>query len=91
MLDKAQAIAKVIDYIEETKSSYPTTNLVAERFEVGWRVFEPVAPDTPEDQYPYGRAVFLIGDDEFIMRSSSSVPPRRSIADFMAHREPGSD
>ncbi|OBA78593.1 hypothetical protein A9W99_23265 [Mycobacterium sp. 1164966.3] len=57
------AIAAVRDYIRDKKITYSTTDLVAERFPLGWSVYAPPA-----------MAVFLVGDSGRIEQTSSSTP-----------------
>ncbi|WP_328404715.1 hypothetical protein [Nocardia sp. NBC_00403] len=75
------AIARVRDYITGhalDTEGYPLFQLVAERFDVGWMVYVPVA----EGEIAIGRAIFYIGDDGVLEPSSSSVAPAHYIADF---------
>ncbi|WP_406235154.1 hypothetical protein [Nocardia sp. NBC_01009] len=76
-----EAIARVRDYITGRgldTSGYPLSQLVADRFDVGWMVYVPVA----EDEIAIGRAIFYIGDDGVLEPSSSSIAPGIYIADF---------
>lgn len=77
--DRAHAISAVIDYLRRNGIDYPTTDLVADRFEAGWSVYAPVRVDTNDpDSFldvPVGRAVFLIGDGGRIEQASTSQPP----------------
>ncbi|WP_227999532.1 hypothetical protein [Nocardia australiensis] len=77
----AAAIARVRDYITGRgldTSGYPLSQLVANRFEVGWMVYVPVT----EGEIAIGRAIFYIGDDGVLEPSSSSIAPGIYIADF---------
>ncbi|MEV6426590.1 hypothetical protein [Nocardia sp. NPDC051463] len=76
-----EAIARVREYITGHRldtEGYPLSQLVAERFDVGWMLYVPVA----EGEIAFGRAIFYIGDDGVLEPSSSSVAPARYIADF---------
>lgn len=100
-ISAAQAIAAVSDRIRSTGIDYPTTGLVADRFESGWSVYAPVQVDTNDPlaflDMPVGRAVFLVGDSGRIEQTSSSTPPQAARARFaeqertQAHRAPAPD
>ncbi|WP_139347620.1 hypothetical protein [Nocardia donostiensis] len=75
------AISRVRDYItgrELDTTGYPLSELVAERFSVGWMVYAPV----PEGEIAIGRAVFYVDDDGVLEHSTSSVAPATVIAEF---------
>ncbi|MFE7798461.1 hypothetical protein [Nocardia sp. NPDC057440] len=76
-----EAIARVRDYITGRgidTDGYPLSQLVADRFEVGWMVYVPVA----SGEIAIGRAIFYIGDDGVLEPSSSSIAPAVYMADF---------
>ncbi|MEZ0363588.1 hypothetical protein ACAG26_07760 [Mycobacterium sp. pUA109] len=79
-MDAAAAIASVTEHVRGAGMNYPTTGLVADRFETGWSVYAPVELDTNDPMsfldMPVGRAVFLIGDSGRIEQVSSSIPPQ---------------
>lgn len=87
-MDEAQAISLVTEWIQWRGLDYPTDDLVAERFEVGWSVFAPVDIDESDPiaflEMPVGRSVFLVGDSGRIEESSSSVLPGVAEAEFTA-------
>ncbi|WP_245548256.1 hypothetical protein [Nocardia pneumoniae] len=67
-----EAIARVRDYIAGLgldTTGYPTSQLAAQRFSVGWAVSVPV----PEGKIALGRATFYIGDDG-VLEYSSAAP-----------------
>lgn len=78
-LEASEAIARVVLWIRARGLDYPTEELTAERFSVGWSVCAPVQIDESDPlsflDMPVGRAVFLIGDSGRIEESSSSVAP----------------
>ncbi|OBK21559.1 hypothetical protein A5634_09980 [Mycobacterium asiaticum] len=78
-LSEDEAIAAVREYIQLRKIPYPTENLVADRFPLGWSVYAPVQVDTSDPtaflDMPVERTVFLIGDSGRIEPTSSSRPP----------------
>jgi hypothetical protein len=76
-----EAISRVRDYIMGRRldtTGYPLSQLIAERFSVGWMVYVPV----PEGQIAIGRAIFYIGDDGVLEPSSSSIVPELFQAEF---------
>jgi hypothetical protein len=76
-----EAIARVRDYITGRRldtEGYPLSQLVANRFDVGWMVYVPVT----EGDIAIGRAIFYIGDDGVLEPSSSSIAPAKYIAEF---------
>lgn len=80
-LPKEQAILRVRQYIEAhgwDTSGYPLSELVADRFSVGWMVFVPV----PRGEMAIGRAIFYVDDDGVLEQSSSSTAPSVFIAGF---------
>ncbi|WP_405796086.1 hypothetical protein [Streptomyces sp. NBC_01506] len=74
------AIARVRQYVLAlgNTSGYSASELVADRFSIGWRVYVPV----PRGEISIGRAIFYIADDGVLVHSSSSVAPSQFIADF---------
>ncbi|THV35591.1 hypothetical protein [Glycomyces buryatensis] len=80
-MNETEAIDRVRAYIHGKYPDYPTDNLVAERFEVGWTVFP---QSDPEDfgSLRIGQTIFLIGDSGIIMETSSSLPPGQPEAEF---------
>ncbi|KQH79205.1 hypothetical protein AO501_14125 [Mycobacterium gordonae] len=86
-ISAAEAIAAVSDYIRATGIDYPTGGLVADRFEAGWSVFQPVRVDTGDSDaflaMPVDRAVFLIGDSGRIEQTTSSTPPQLARQRFV--------
>lgn len=88
-INRAQAVALVTEYIHEVGIDYPTTGLVADRFEAGWAVYAPVPVDTNDPgaflDMPVGRAVFLVGDSGRIEQASSSTPPQLARQRFAEH------
>ncbi|GFG67509.1 hypothetical protein MKUB_49990 [Mycobacterium kubicae] len=87
IVDAAQAVAAVAEHIRYTGIDYPTTDLVAERFEAGWSVYAPVQVDTSNAaafaELPVGRAVFLIGESGRIEQTSSSTPLQEARQRFI--------
>ncbi|HEX6684428.1 MAG TPA: hypothetical protein VF062_16620 [Candidatus Limnocylindrales bacterium] len=85
-MDKAEAIARVTEYILWRDLDYPTHGLDADRFEVGWTVYAPVEVDETDPMsfldIPVGRSVFLVGDSGRIEEASSSEPPGQAEARF---------
>lgn len=76
-----EAISRVRDYITGNRfdtTGYPLSQLVAERFGVGWMIHVPV----PEGRIAIGRAVFYVGDDGVLEHASSSIAPATYMADF---------
>ncbi|OBK15454.1 hypothetical protein [Mycobacterium asiaticum] len=98
-MNAAQAVAAVTEHVRRAGIDYPTTDLVADRFEVGWSVYAPVRVESDDPtaflNIPLGRAVFLIGDSGRIEQTSSSVPPQVARNLFtereraLAHRSAG--
>ncbi|MEC3919244.1 hypothetical protein [Nocardia sp. CDC160] len=81
-IPSAAAISRVRDYIigrDLDTDGYPLSELVAERFAVGWMIYVPV----PEDEIAIGRAIFYVTDDGVLEHSSSSIPP----AEYMSECE----
>jgi hypothetical protein len=82
MLDELEAIRRVRIYVDEKYPTYPSGDLTARRFEIGWTVF----PKPEQDDFNsirVGQTVFLIGDSGEIMEASGSVPPSRRVAEFV--------
>ncbi|OHT81190.1 hypothetical protein [Mycobacteroides saopaulense] len=52
-------------------ANYPLDRLVADRLDIGWQVFAPVA----DGQIAIGRMVFLVADDGIVDQASTSAPP----------------
>ncbi|MEU7628515.1 hypothetical protein AB0C34_00825 [Nocardia sp. NPDC049220] len=80
-MSAAEAISRVRDYVIGWRldtTGYPLSQLVAERFSVGWMVFVPV----PEGHIAIGRAIFYVGDDGVLEHSSSSIAPEVYLAEF---------
>ncbi|WP_328324443.1 hypothetical protein [Streptomyces sp. NBC_00455] len=80
-LPEEQAILRVRQYIEAQgmdTTGYPLSELVADRFSIGWMVFVPV----PRGGMAIGRAIFYVDDDGVLEPSSSSVAPSTFIAGF---------
>jgi hypothetical protein len=80
-MHEEDAIARVRQYILTyfgNAPDYPVSELVADRFSIGWMVYVPV----PRGEMAIGRAIFYIADDGVLVQSSSSVAPRRFVADF---------
>lgn len=86
-ISAAEAIAAVSDYLRATGIDYPTGGLVADRFEAGWSVYQPVRVDTGDPDaflaMPVDRAVFLVGDSGRIEQTSSSTPPQLARQRFV--------
>ncbi|MGK3208018.1 hypothetical protein [Amycolatopsis sp. MEPSY49] len=86
-MDEAQAISTVVSWIRSTGMDYPTEGLEAERFEVGWCVYEPVEVDDSDPfaflEMPVGRTLFLVGDSGRVKLVSSSTPPRVAQDEFV--------
>ncbi|MEU6860359.1 hypothetical protein AB0B28_15995 [Glycomyces sp. NPDC046736] len=86
-MNEQAAIDRVREYAREKYPDYPTADLVAERFEIGWTIFpRPASGDiAPEDisTIRIGRTIFLIGDSGTIMEASSSLPPGQPEAEFV--------
>jgi hypothetical protein len=70
-----EAVAAVREYVRRQEIDYPTEDLAADRFPLGWSVYAP---------RHVGRPVFLIGDSGRIERTSSSVPPEHAQRRFTA-------
>lgn len=89
-ISAADAIAAVTEHLRSAGIDYPTVGLVADRFEAGWSVYEPIAVDTSDPtaflDMPVDRAVFLVGDSGRIEQTSSSAPPELARQRF-AERE----
>jgi hypothetical protein len=80
--DEAAAIARVKAYVEDRYPAYPTDDLTASRFALGWTVFPRRRdPDDFATLRP-GQSVFLIGDSGDIMEASGSRPPHERTAEF---------
>ncbi|MFE6621192.1 hypothetical protein [Streptomyces sp. NPDC057740] len=80
-MHEEDAIARVREYILAVAGNnpgYAVSDLVADRFSIGWMVYVPV----PSGQMAIGRAIFYIADDGFLVHSSSSVAPSTFVADF---------
>lgn len=76
-LPKEQAILRVRQYIEAQgldTTGYPLSELVADRFSIGWMVYVPGGG--------IGRAIFYVDDDGVLEHSSSSTAPLTFIAGF---------
>lgn len=76
------AIAKVVRHLldsGEDLAEFPVEQLQAERIDVGWMVYVPVAPG----EIAVGRAIFYVADDGVLERSSSSIAPSRYIGEFV--------
>lgn len=86
-ISAAEAIAAVGDYLRAMGIDYPTGGLVADRFEAGWSVYQPVRVDTSDPDaflaMPVDRAVFLVGDSGRIEQTSSSTPPQLARQRFV--------
>lgn len=86
-MDEAQAISTVVSWIRSTGMDYPTEGLEAERFEVGWCVYAPVAVDDSDPfaflELPVGQTLFLVGDSGRVKLVSSSTPPRTAQDEFV--------
>lgn len=76
------------DWIRSHGLDYPTEDLEADRFEVGWCVYAPVDIDESDPmaflEMPVGRSVFFIGDSGRIQEMLSSVPPQQAYDEFTA-------
>ncbi|MFF1650106.1 hypothetical protein [Streptomyces sp. NPDC058240] len=80
-LPQEQAILRVRQYIETQDwdiTGYPLSELVADRFSIGWMVYVPV----PRGEMAIGRAIFYVDDDGVLEQSSSSTAPSVFIAAF---------
>ncbi|AOR37608.1 hypothetical protein BFF78_39315 [Streptomyces fodineus] len=76
-LPEEQAILRVRQYIEAQgldTTGYPLSELVADRFSIGWMVYVPGGG--------IGRAIFYVDDDGVLEHSSSSTAPLTFIAGF---------
>jgi hypothetical protein len=80
--DEREAIARVRAYAQERFPDYPTQELVAVRFAIGWTVFP---WNGPQDitTLRCGQMIFLIGDSGQIMEGSGSRPPGERQAEFI--------
>ncbi|MCP9625439.1 hypothetical protein NMK54_35440 [Nocardia otitidiscaviarum] len=80
-MPSGQAISRVRDYVtgpgSDTAGDF-LSELVAERFEVGWMVYAPVS-DKP---IAADRTIFYLADDGVLEHSSSAITPADYIAEF---------
>jgi hypothetical protein len=87
-MDAEQAISLTVEWIRTNGIDYPTEDLVADRFEVGWSVYAPVTVDESDPMafldIPVGRSVFLVGDSGRIKEVTTSTPPPQARAEFAA-------
>ncbi len=82
-MNEQQAIDLVKAHINERGyTNYPTDNLEAERFEIGWTVFNANDP-TDIKSLRVGQTIFHIGDNGHIEESSSSFPPGQAEKAFV--------
>ncbi|WP_329028615.1 hypothetical protein [Streptomyces sp. NBC_01423] len=80
-MHEEDAIARVREYIlarDLNGPGYSVSELIADRFSVGWMIYVPV----PRGEMAIGRAIFYITDDGVFKHSSSSVAPSRAVADL---------
>ncbi|MGW7362013.1 hypothetical protein ACWGI8_00965 [Streptomyces sp. NPDC054841] len=79
-MHEEDAIARVREYMLSLSLNgpgYSVSELIAERFSVGWMIYVPV----PRGEIAIGRAIFYVTDDGGFKHSSSSVAPTRAIAE----------
>ncbi|MFD6276362.1 hypothetical protein ACFWFI_12430, partial [Streptomyces sp. NPDC060209] len=80
-MQEEDAVARVRAYILARNLNgpeYPVSELIGDRFSVGWMVYVPV----PRGEISIGRAIFYVTDDGVLKHSSSSVAPTRAVADL---------
>ncbi|MFE7277300.1 hypothetical protein [Streptomyces sp. NPDC057623] len=76
-LPEEQAMLRVRQYVEAQgldTTGYPLSELVADRFSIGWMVYVPGGG--------IGRAIFYVDDDGVLEQSSSSTAPLTFTAGF---------
>lgn len=87
-MDAAKAISLVTEWIRSRGLDYPTSELEADPFDGGWSVYAPVEVDESDPMafldMPVGRSVFLVGETGRIKEVTTSTPPQRAIAEFLA-------
>lgn len=80
-MPSGQAISRVRDYVTGLGSDTAEdslSELVAERFEVGWMVYAPVS----DKRITADRTIFYLTDDGVLEHSSSAITPADYIAEF---------
>lgn len=80
-MHEEDAVARVRAYILARNLNgpgYSVSELIGDRFSVGWMVYVPV----PRGEIAIGRAIFYVTDDGVFLHSSSSIAPARAIADL---------
>ncbi len=83
-MDEKVALQNVRRHIRDNEyDDYAVDDLVAERFDVGWRVFARFPEVRSPNDIVVGRKIFLIGDNGRIMESSSSFPPKEQVRRFV--------
>lgn len=87
-IDQITAKELVVSFCRKNQidtTNYGLDHLVADRLDMGWQVFAPVA----DGEVAIGRAVFLVADDGVVEQTSTSVPPSQNefvFADRFAKR-----
>ncbi|WP_326764479.1 hypothetical protein OG978_07705 [Streptomyces sp. NBC_01591] len=80
-MHEEDALARVRQYmlsLSLNSPEYSVSELVADRFSVGWMIYVPV----PRGEMAIGRAIFYVTDDGAFKRSSSSVAPSVAVAEL---------
>lgn len=80
-IDQSTAKELVVNFCRINQidtTNYPLDRLVADRLDMGWQVFTPVA----NGQIAIGRMVFLVADDGIVDQASTSAPPSETAYVF---------
>lgn len=76
MIDDAEAIRRVVQYLKGQNSDYPTDAMSATRFRIGWNVFATYPKVRGVGDLVLGRTHFLIGDNGVIQEATVNIPGR---------------